>query len=116
MDRNVVIVLGIIFLVGAWFLAAPLFIDATVDESADFLAADGQIDLEAVLEMPDEKQLAMRSVIMDAAASAPDRKMSEAMPASIDISGYHSVVIWCELIGVLFSPAALTVIDKVTSD
>lgn len=205
MNRNIVIVLGIIFLVGAWFLASPLFIDATVDEKADFLAADGQVDLQAVLAMPDEKQLAMMSVIMDAAASAPDRKASEAMPvdtplaiasgkfidadrvhkgsgdatvyalpdgrhvvrfenfrttngpalvvylaehpspmkashvtdgpylslgklkgnvgnqnytipASIDISDYRSVVIWCELFGVLFSPAALTAIDRVTSD
>ena len=205
MNRNIVIVLGIIFLVGAWFLAAPLFIDATVDENADFLAADGQVDLQAVLGMPDEKQLAMRSVIMEAAANAPDREMSEAMPAdtpaviatgnfidadrvhrgsgdatvyalpdgrhvvrfenfrttngpalvvylaehpspvqatdvtdggylslgklkgnvgnqnytipaSIDISDYHSVVIWCELFGVLFSPAALTTVERGTSD
>ncbi len=29
------------------------------------------------------------------------------IPANIDISPYRSVVIWCELFGVLFSPAAL---------
>lgn len=29
------------------------------------------------------------------------------VPTGIDISEYHSVVIWCELFGVLFSPAAL---------
>ncbi len=30
------------------------------------------------------------------------------VPADIDISRFNSVVIWCELFGVLFSPAALT--------
>lgn len=29
------------------------------------------------------------------------------VPAGIDVSEYHSVVIWCELFGVLFSPASL---------
>ncbi len=29
------------------------------------------------------------------------------IPANIDITPYRSVVIWCELFGVLFSPAAL---------
>lgn len=29
------------------------------------------------------------------------------VPTGTDISEYHSVVIWCELFGVLFSPAAL---------
>ena len=31
-----------------------------------------------------------------------------AIPAGTDIAEYNSVVIWCELFGVLFSPAALT--------
>ncbi len=30
------------------------------------------------------------------------------VPAGTEISDYHSVVIWCELFGVLFSPATLT--------
>jgi hypothetical protein len=30
------------------------------------------------------------------------------IPPETDIAEYHSVVIWCELFGVLFSPAALT--------
>lgn len=30
------------------------------------------------------------------------------IPTGTDISEYHSVVIWCELFGVLFSPATLT--------
>ncbi len=29
------------------------------------------------------------------------------IPSGTDISGYHSAVIWCELFGVLFSPATL---------
>ncbi len=32
-----------------------------------------------------------------------------AIPAGTDISEYHSAVIWCELFGVLFSPATLSV-------
>ena len=30
------------------------------------------------------------------------------IPADIDVADYNSVVIWCELFGVLFSPASLT--------
>ncbi len=30
------------------------------------------------------------------------------IPANIDVADYNSVVIWCELFGVLFSPASLT--------
>ncbi len=30
------------------------------------------------------------------------------IPANVDISAYRSAVIWCELFGVLFSPASLT--------
>lgn len=33
-----------------------------------------------------------------------------AVPVNTDISEYNSVVIWCELFGVLFSPAALSAI------
>ncbi len=29
------------------------------------------------------------------------------IPAGTDVSGFGSVVIWCQLFGVLFSPAAL---------
>jgi len=197
MDRNIVIILGIIFLVGAWFLASPLFIDKTVDEELDFLLPDGHVDMQAVLAMPADERLARMSDVMNAAATAPDRSASDDMPANTprviasgnfidadavhkgtgeaavyalpdrryvvrfenfrttngpalvvylaqhrsptkashvvdggyislgklkgnvgnqnyevpagtEISDYHSVVIWCELFGVLFSPAALT--------
>ena len=30
------------------------------------------------------------------------------IPAAIDVAQYNSVVIWCELFGVLFSPASLS--------
>ena len=33
------------------------------------------------------------------------------IPADVDIAGYRSVVIWCELFDVLFSPAALEVVE-----
>ena len=42
MNRNIVVVLGVIFLVGAWFLAAPLFIDETADEGSDLVTGEGQ--------------------------------------------------------------------------
>ncbi len=42
MNKNIVVILGVIFLVGAWFLAAPLFIDETVDESFDAVPGEGQ--------------------------------------------------------------------------
>ena len=33
------------------------------------------------------------------------------IPADVDVAGYGSVVIWCELFDVLFSPAALEVVE-----
>ena len=33
------------------------------------------------------------------------------IPADVDVAGYRSVVIWCELFDVLFSPAALEVVE-----
>jgi len=197
MNRNIVVILGVILLFGAWFFVSPLFIDETVDESFDFLAVDGQVDMQAVMAMSPDKRLAMMPDIMDAAARAPDRPAAEGMPinspqviasgqfvdadivhkgaglatiyaidedkhvvrfedfrttngpalvvylakhpspteashvkdggyvslgelkgnvgnqnypvpAGTNIAEYNSVVIWCELFGVLFSPAALT--------
>jgi len=197
MNRNVVLVLGVVVLVAAWFFVSPLFIDRAVDESFDFVADNGQVNMQAVMAMsPDERQ-AMMPEIMDTAARAPDRVASENMsantpraiargqfvdadvihkgsgqatlyelpdgshvvrfedfrttngpalvvylakhpspaearhvtdggylrlgklkgnvgnqnytvPAGTNIDDYNSVVIWCELFGVLFSPAALT--------
>ncbi len=197
MNRNIVIILGVIVLVAGWFFVSPLFIDRHVDESFDFVSANGQLDMQAIAAMPPEKRQAMRPDIMAAAAEAPDQAAVEEMPASApraiatgafvdadvvhkgsgdaalyaldngehvvrfenfrvtngpalvvylakhpspseashvadggflslgklkgnvgnqnyavpagtDISEYNSVVIWCELFGVLFSPAALT--------
>ena len=197
MNRNILVVLGVILLVAAWFFVSPLFIDRTVDEEFDFMTTDGQVDMKAVMAMSPDKRLAMMPEIMDAAATAPDRSASETMPADApqvvaegqfidadaihkgsgqatlyaipggqhvvrfedfrttngpalvvylakhpapteashvtdggylklgklkgnvgnqnyavpagtNITEYNSVVIWCELFGVLFSPAALT--------
>ena len=33
------------------------------------------------------------------------------IPADVDVAGYRSVVIWCELFDVLFSPAALEAVE-----
>ena len=187
----IVAVLGV-----AWFLVSPLFIDRTVDEDLDFLTAKGHVDMTAVMAIPEPERREHMNEIMDAAASAPDSEMDEAMPDSepriiasgqfvdadsvhkgmgtanlyslpdeshvlrfedfrttngpdlvvyltrhpspasasdvsdggfislgdlkgnvgnqnyeippgTDVSEYNSVVIWCELFGVLFSPAAL---------
>ena len=65
-----------------WFFVSPLFIDETVDESFDFVTADGQVDMAVVMDMPEAKRAAMRSEIMTAATSAPDREHMDAMPES----------------------------------
>lgn len=196
--KNIVIVLIVIaMLAAAWFFVSPLFIDRAVDESFDIALQDGQLDMDRVMAMSEEKRLGMMDEIMDAAASAPDSAATDPMPvdgpeallegrfvdadaihkgsgkatvyalpngshvvrfedfrttngpalvvylaehpspasaddvsdngflsigrlkgnvgnqnyvvpADIDISKYGSVVIWCELFGVLFSPAALS--------
>lgn len=197
MNRNIVVILAVILIVGSWFFVSPLFIDRAVDESFDFVAGDGQVDMQAVMAMSPDKRHAMMPDIMGAAANAPDRSASEDMPANTpravargqfadadivhkgsgnatiyaiddgkhivrfedfrttngpalvvylakhtspteashvkdggyislgklkgnvgsqnymipegtDITEFNSVVIWCELFGVLFSPAALT--------
>lgn len=197
MNRNILLVLGVVVLAGAWFFVSPLFIDRAVDESFDFIADDGQVDMKAVMSMPADERLALMPQIMGASAAAPDRPAAENMPASApqvlargqfvdadvvhkgsgvatvyrlvdgkhvvrfedfrttngpalvvylakhpapsrashvkdggfislgklkgnvgnqnyavppgtDLTEFHSVVIWCELFDVLFSPAALT--------
>ena len=197
MNRSIVVVLGVVLLLGAWFFASPLFIDRAVDEDFPFVFADGQLDVPALMAMPTDKRQTMMSEIMEAAASAPDRAQDEAMPREsapivasgefvdadaihkgrgqatvyalennrhvvrfedfrttngpalvvylakhpapttashvtdggylslgklkgnvgnqnyllpegTDIADYNSVVVWCELFGVLFSPAALS--------
>lgn len=195
--KNIVIAIVTIVVLGAaWYFASPLFIDREVDEGFDFVLADGSIDLDRVMAMPEEKRMAMKGDIMVAAATSPDKTEQEPMPATpavlatgsfvdadavhkgsgtatmyalpggsklvrfedfrttngpalvvylakhpspssaddvidggyidlgklkgnvgnqnydipegIDVSEYGSVVIWCELFDVLFSPAAFT--------
>lgn len=197
MNRNIMVVLGVVLLVGAWFLASPLFIDRTVDEDFNFVSADGQLDMPSIMAMPADKRQSMMTDIMEAAAEAPDTSAAESMPTNspqpvasgqfidadaihkgsgratlyrlgdgrhllrfedfrttngpalvvylakhpaptqashvedggyislgklkgnvgnqnylipeeTDVTEYNSVVIWCELFGVLFSPAALS--------
>lgn len=197
MNRSVIVVLGVVVLIAVWFFVSPLFIDRSVDESFDLVLENGQLDMQGIMAMPPDKQLAMMPEIMDAAAKAPDQLATDAMPADgpqaiahgdfidadaihkgsgqatlyelpdgsnlvrfenfrttngpalvvylakhpsptearhvsdggyiklgklkgnvgnqnyvvpadTNIDEYNSVVIWCELFGVLFSPAALT--------
>ena len=197
MNRHVGLVIGVVVLVAAWFFVSPLFIDRSVDESFDLVLDNGQLDMQGIMAMPPDKQLAMMPEIMDAAANSPDQLATDAMPTDgpraiahgefidadaihkgsgqatlyeltdgknlvrfenfrttngpalvvylakhssptearhvsdggyiklgklkgnvgnqnyvvppgTNIGEYNSVVIWCELFGVLFSPAALT--------
>ncbi len=190
MKTVVSVVVILIVLAVAWFLASPLFIDRAVDEPF------GGLNMDGVMAMPDDKRAAMRDEIMQTAAAMPDKTNAEPMPniepaviamgtfidadaihkgegtasvyalpdgrqllrfedfrttngpalyvylakhpsptsaadvtdegfvslgelkgnvgnqnyeipTGVDVSDYGSVVIWCQLFGVLFSPAAL---------
>ena len=194
--KPVLILVVVALLLGAgWVFVSPLFIDAQVDESFDFVLNDGSFNIDGVMAMSEEKRVGMKDDIMTAAAAMPDTAAEEAMPAQprvlasgnfvdadavhkgsgvaslyelpdgrhvvrfedfrttngpalvvylakhpspssaddvtdggfvnlgklkgnvgnqnyeiptgIDVAEYGSVVIWCELFGVLFSPAAL---------
>ncbi|MGB5345140.1 MAG: DM13 domain-containing protein [Woeseia sp.] len=197
MKRTLIAIVALLAVAAAWFLAAPLFIDETVDEQFDLLLPSGQLDMQGIMAMAPDKRMAMKPAIMAAAAAAADSQSMETlsangprllargefvdadavhrgsgnallyelpdgqhmvrfenfrttngpalvvylakhpMPATADdvsepgylslgklkgnvgnqnypvppgttISDYQSVVIWCELFGVLFSPAALS--------
>ena len=80
MNRPLIIVILIVILaVGAYF-ASPLFFDRTVDEDFDLYLPSGGLDMDAVMDMPDDKRVAMMDEIMDAASKAPDSEASEPMP------------------------------------
>ena len=81
--KAILIVLALIaVLAGGWFFVSPLFIDRTVDESFDFILADGSFNIDGVNAMPDEKKKAMMNDIMEAAAAMPDKTSMEEMPES----------------------------------
>ena len=195
MKRIITVAAVVVVALGAWFFVGPLFVDETVDEPFDYRLADGGVDLDKVMAMPEADRQAMMNEIMQTAAEAPDRRSMEdmpvsatalsiglfqdadelhmgrgavtlyalsdgrhvlrfenfrttngpdlhvylakhkapavaadvtdngyvslgrlkgnvgdqnyAVPADVDIEAYQSVVIWCELFGVLFSPARL---------
>ena len=86
MKRLIVILLSAAVLAGAWFLASPLFIDETVDESFDFLTADGAVDLGRVMAMPEADREGMKDAIMMAAANAPETAMNENMPSASPVA------------------------------
>ena len=80
MSRPLIITILIVVLaIGAYF-ASPLFFDRTVDEDFDIYLPAGGLDMEAVMEMPEEKRVSMKGEIMDAAANSPDSSASEPMP------------------------------------
>lgn len=68
--------------IAAWFFVSPLFIDREVDETFDFVLDDGRVDLDAVMAMPEARRQEMQREILAAAVNAPDRTMTEAMPAN----------------------------------
>ncbi len=63
------IVLGVI----GWFLISPLFIDEVVEEAFP--------TPEELAAMSDEEREELREPVMEAARNAPDKAMTEAMPA-----------------------------------
>ncbi len=195
-----ILVIGaVVVAIAAWFFVSPLFIDQSVDEPFDYRRADGAVDLDKVMAMPEAERAAMMNEIMQTAAEARDQSRIEDMPvaatalaiglfkdadelhmgrgavtlyalsdkrhvlrfenfrttngpdlrvylakhkspttaadvtdngylslgklkgnigdqnydipATANLSEYQSVVIWCELFGVLFSPASLIPLD-----
>lgn len=196
MKRITLAIVAVAVLGVVWFLGSPLFLDQAVDEEFSVLAADGRLDMDAVMSLSPGARESMRDQIMSVSASEPARSSAESMPAAApqllrqgnfsdadvihkgagtasvyaltdgrhvvrfedfrttngpalvvylakhplptsaddvteggfiklgklkgnvgnqnydvppeaDIDDYHSVVIWCELFGVLFSPAPL---------
>ena len=101
MNRNVVIIGGILVLaIGgalAWYLAAPLFIDNTVDEEfpidlptvAEAEAMSGE-ELETAVNdalndidgLNDSEMEQVEGRLMELAAKMPDHEMDDEMPAS----------------------------------
>ncbi len=82
MRRFAILAVAALVLVAGWFFVSPLFIDRTVDEDFDFTLDDGALDMQAVMAMPEDKRIAMKQEIMDAAAGAPDVPADESMPGA----------------------------------
>ena len=80
MKKALIAVAIVVIAAAAWFFVSPLFIDETVDEAFDFVTADGHVDMDRVMDMPEDKRHEMRDEIMQAATAAPDREHTEAMP------------------------------------
>ncbi len=80
MKKAAIGVVLVIVLAAGWFFVSPLFIDEAVDESFDFVTADGRVDLDKVMAMPKEKRMGMKDEIMATAAAVPDQAEDEAMP------------------------------------
>lgn len=85
MKQTAYAILVVVVLVVAWIFVSPLFIDRTVDEALDFSREGGGVDVDAVMSMPEDKRLAMKNDIMDAAAEAPDTPVTDDMPADAPV-------------------------------
>lgn len=85
MKQTALAILVVVVLVAAWIFVSPLFIDRTVDESFDFAMDGGGVDMDIVMSMPDEERLALMNPIMDAAAAAPDSRVTDDMPADAPV-------------------------------
>ncbi len=72
MKNTAIAIIVVALLAAAWFFVSPLFIDKAVDESFDYMGADGTVDIDKVMAMPEDKRQEMKQEIMDAAAKAPD--------------------------------------------
>lgn len=81
MKQTALAILVVVVLVGAWIFVSPLFIDRTVDESFDFAKDGGGVDMDVVMSMPEDQRVALMNHIMDAAAEAPDDRVTDNMPS-----------------------------------
>lgn len=81
MKQTAIAILVVVLLVTAWIFVSPLFIDRTVDESFDFAKQGGGVDMDAVMSIPEDERMALMNHIMDAAADAPDTRVTDDMPA-----------------------------------
>jgi hypothetical protein len=110
MKNRALLVIGVVvvIVVGgalAWYLASPLFIDRTVDETFPFEVPSQEdlaqmsdeelkeMEVEFMTAVPSEDELAqmseqerqaVESTVLDTAESMPDKKMDEPMPAVVE--------------------------------
>ncbi|MEM8815714.1 MAG: DM13 domain-containing protein [Pseudomonadota bacterium] len=80
MKKALIVIAAVAALAIGWFLVSPLFIDRTVDEAFTYMEADGSVNVDAVMSMPEGERNAAMNEIMQSAAAAPEQQASDDMP------------------------------------